>query len=189
MNAMGRLACVAAMVLLGSVAWAGGWRALDLDERLDGAHDALVGTVSAVNVDVRDGEPWTVVTLDVERWFLRDGQVVVPDVNDAVAPFDVAFWGGRAPGAPTVLVAGLPTFTVGDHVILLLHESDVGLATPIVGVDQGVWFERERVWTGTDGVVLGVAADGRPELGGATTSDDELFEALTATFVERAVAP
>lgn len=183
------VATLAALALLGPGASAGGWRALDLDARLDAAHDALVGTVSAVDVEARDGEPWTIVTLDVERWLVRDGVVALPDADDLPGPFEAAFWGGRVPGVPTVLVAGMPRFAVGERVIWFLHESDVGLAAPIVGVDQGLWRDREGAWTGVDGTTLGVDANGLPELGGTTASDDELFEALTEAFVARRGAP
>ncbi len=184
-----RALVLAALALFVPAAWAGGWRALELDERLAAAHDAVVGTVSAVDVDVRDDEPWTIVTLDVERWLLRDGTVVLPDATDLPGTFEVAFWGGRAPGVPTLLVAGMPTFSVGERVIWLLHEADVGLAAPLVGVDQGVWRDVGGVWTGPRGAVLGVDANGLPELGAETTSDDELFEALSTAFVTRRGAP
>jgi hypothetical protein len=189
MRATGLILALAALALLTPGASAGGWRALDLDARLDAAHEALIGTVSAVNVEARDGEPWTIVTLDVERWLVRDGSVALPDADDLLGTFEAAFWGGRAPGVPTLLVAGMPSFTVGERVLWFLHEPDVGLAAPIVGVDQGVWRDQGGVWTGIDGVTLGVDANGLPELGGATTSDDELFEALTAAFVARRGTP
>lgn len=189
MRSTGLIVTLIALASLGPGSSAGGWRALDLDARLDAAHDAVVGTVSAVTVDARDGEPWTIVTLDVERWLVRDGQVTLPDADELPGSFEAAFWGGRAPGLPTLLVAGMPSFALGERVIWLLHEPDVGLAAPIVGVDQGVWRDQGGVWAGVDGASLGVDANGLPELGGATTSDDELFEALTAAFVARLGAP
>ncbi len=175
-----------------AVAMAGGWRALDLLERLEAAHEAVVGTVGSVIVEARDGEPWTIVTLDVERWLLRDGQVVMPEIDaldELPGQITAAFWGGRAPGVPTLLVAGMPTFAPGERVLWLLRAPDVGLAAPTVGVDQGVWRERGGAWTGADGGVLGVGADGRVRLGGEIVADTELFEALTEAFAGEGEAP
>lgn len=187
-----RLAAPLLVMLAAAVGLAGGWRALDLPERLEAAHGAMVGTVGSVVVEARDGEPWTIVTLDVERWLLRDGQVVVPEVDDLdEEPSEVAaaFWGGRAPGVPTLLVAGMPTFAPGERVLWLLRAPDAGLAAPTVGVDQGVWRDQGGIWTGADGSVLGVGADGRPRLGGEVVADTELFEALTEAFTDMERAP
>jgi len=175
-----RALLAAVLLATAATATAGGWRALDLPERLDATREAFVGRVASVDVDVRDGEPWTMVTLEVERWFRREGRAS----GDGPREVRVALWGGRAPGAPPLLVAGTPTFAVGERVILWLRSIDAGLAVPIVGIDQGLWRATEGAWQGVDGLSLGVGAGGRPQLDGATAPDSLLFDALDAAFRE-----
>jgi hypothetical protein len=163
-----------------AMATAGGWRALDLPDRLAAAREAFVGRVASVDVAVRDGEPWTIVTLEVERWWRREGRAT----GDGPREVRVALWGGRAPGAEPLLVAGAPTFVPGERVVLWLRSLDDGLAVPIVGVDQGAWRWGEGAWRGADGRTLGVGAGGRPELDGAPAPDALLFDALDAAFRE-----
>jgi hypothetical protein len=96
----------------------------------------------------------------------------------------LAIWGGRAPGATPLLVAGAPAFAPGERVLLLVRSADAGLAVPIVGVDQGVWRERDGVWSGDDGSVLGLGVGGRAALGGDPVSDEVLFEAVADALDE-----
>jgi hypothetical protein len=176
--ALTRHALVVGVLLAVASAAAGGWRALDLPDRLEAAREALVGRVASVEVEVRDGEPWTVVVLEVERWFRHDGRATRDGPNEA----RLALWGGRAPGAPPLLVAGAPSFAVGDRVVLLLRALDDGSAVPIVGVDQGWWRWVDGVWQGAAGERLGIGAGGRPSLAGADVPDGVLFDALDAAF-------
>ncbi len=168
------------LVAAAATATAGGWRALDLPERLDATREAFVGRVASIDVDLREGEPWTLLTLEVERWWRREGRAA----DDGPSSVRVALWGGRAPGAPPLLVAGAPAFTVGERVILWLRSLDDGLAVPIVGIDQGLWRATEGAWRGADGRSLGVGAGGRPQLDGSTVPDALLFDALDAAFRE-----
>ncbi len=163
-----------------AMATAGGWRALDLPERLDATREAVVGRVASVDVDLRDGEPWTLVTLEVERWWRREGRAA----SDGPGEIRIALWGGRAPGAPALLVAGAPSFAVGERVILWLRSLDAGLAVPIVGIDQGVWRATDGLWRGADDRTLGVGAGGRPQLDGSPAPDGLLFDALDTAFRE-----
>lgn len=169
-----------AVLALFAIATAGGWRVLDLSERLEATREAFVGRVASVDVDVRDGEPWTVVTIEVERWWRREGR----SAGDGPSEVRVALWGGRAPGAAPLLVAGAPAFRPGERVILWLRSFDDGSAVPIVGVDQGLWRATEGAWLGADGRSLGLGAGGRPELDGATSPDALLFDAVDAAFRE-----
>jgi hypothetical protein len=168
----------ALLLALAASATAGGWRALDLPERLEATREAFVGRVASVDVDVRDGEPWTVVTLEVERWWRFEGRAAAEGPSEV----RVALWGGRAPGAAPLLVAGAPALAVGERVALWLRSFDAGLAVPIVGIDQGLWRATDGGWRGADGRTLGVGAGGRPELDGAPAPDGLLFDAVAAAF-------
>lgn len=169
-----------AVALLAASATAGGWRALPLPDRLEAAADAFVGRVVALDVEVREGEPWTVATVAVERWWRLDGRAG----DSGPSEVRVAAWGGRAPGAAPLLVAGAPELVVGERVLLLLRARDGGLAVPIVGVDQGIWRARDGLWAGDDGRALGLGGDGRPALDGAAVPDALLFDALGDAFAE-----
>jgi hypothetical protein len=168
-----------------SSAAAAGFVALDLDQRLRAADNAAVGVVSGVDVVVRDGEPWTLVTMEVERWWRAGGERVAggdPAASALPRTLTVAFWGGRAPGTPPLQVAGVPAFTPGERVLWLVRAPDEGLAAPTVGVTQGVWRMLGGVWTGDDGSRLGVGDDGELALDGSAVPDELLFAALDAAF-------
>ena len=176
----GRALIATLMLTAGAFATAGGWQALDLPERLDATREAFVARVAAVDVEVRDSEPWTIVTLEVERWWQREGRAA----GDGPREVRVALWGGRAPGAAALLVAGVPPFAVGERVILWLRSLDDGLAVPIVGIDQGLWRATDGGWRGADGRTLGVGVGGRPELDGSPAPDALLFDAVAEAFRE-----
>lgn len=171
--------CTVAIVL--PTALGGGWLALDLPTRLAAAREVFVARVVASDVEVRGGEPWTVVTFEIERWLRHDGRAAA---DGDPAEVRVALWGGRAPGAEPLIVAGAPAFTPGERVLLLVRSADAGLAVPIVGVDQGVWRERGGVWSGDDGRALGLGVGGGAVLGGDPVSDEVLFGALLDALEE-----
>jgi hypothetical protein len=177
-------AALVALVALGGAAAAAGFVALDLDARLAAAQDAAAGRVAAIDVEVRDGEPWTVVTLDVEQWWRRAGERPSGGafVLDDAATSTAVFWGGRAPGVAPLQIAGMPAFTVGERVLWLLRAGDEGLAAPTVGVTQGVWREVDGVWRGDDGSVLGIDENGDLSLTGESATEGVLFEAIAAAF-------
>ena len=178
---------IAAATALGLVATALSWAsaagfvALDLAERLAAARDAVVGTVVAVDVEVRGREPWTLVTLDLEvAWRLDGERVSAGDTTETA--LTAAFWGGRAPGAATLQVAGMPTFVLGERVLWLVRARDGGLAAPTVGVSQGGWRDVDGHWRGDAGSILGVDESGTLGLEGPPAPDALLFEALGAAF-------
>jgi len=109
--------------------------------------------------------------------------------DEAVPTLTAAFWGGRAPGAPALQVAGVPTFAVGERVLWLLRAADEGLGAPTVGVTQGVWRAVAGRWQGDDGSVLGVDEDGRLTLAGDPLPDEVLFEALAAAYRDLEATP
>jgi hypothetical protein len=186
-----------ALVALTGTAASAGFVALDLTQRLAAAESIAVGVIRGVDVVVRDGEPWTLVTMEVERWWLVAGERIATsptDAGQASAAADAAsetalpgsltaaFWGGRAPGAPPLQIAGVPTFGPGERVLWLLRAADEGLGAPTVGVTQGVWRWAAGVWRGDDGSSLGVDDDGGLTLDGQAVPDELLFAALDAAL-------
>jgi hypothetical protein len=180
-----------ALVTFTATAASAGFVALDLTERLAAAESVAVGVIGSVDVVVRDGEPWTLVTMEVERWWVVAGARVAGDAAEAPddtpeaalpASLTAAFWGGRAPGAPPLQVAGVPTFGPGERVLWLLRAADDGLGAPTVGVTQGVWRWSAGAWRGDDGSSLGVDDDGDLVLDGQSAPDEALFAALDAAL-------
>ena len=185
-----RLTVALAFALLPTpMASAVGFVALDLPARLAAAQDIALGTIDDVDVIVRDGEPWTLVRMTVERAWRRGGenQTDPNDVGDAI--LTAAFWGGAVVGGPALQVAGMPDFAVGERVLWLLRSPDAGLGAATVGVTQGVFRPRGGAWVGDDGATLGVGDDGALALGGAALPDAVIFDALAAALGLEAVAP
>lgn len=174
-------------LLLVGVAMGAGFLRLDLDARLGAANDMVLGTVMSVDVEQRQGEPWTVVSLQVERIWLQDGRPWSAEDGEGFGDSGIIqawFWGGHAPGLPSLLVAGMPGFEVGERIIWMLHAQESAQAAATVGVGQGVWRERDGGWLGDDGRTLGLDGDGRLALDGAATDEASLFAAIEAA-VER----
>lgn len=71
----------------------------------------------------------------------------------------LAFFGGDLPGGARVTVAGFPRFEVGERVLVFAY-SDAGLASPLVGVRQGLWRIRAAGLQDDDGSFLAVGEDG-----------------------------
>ncbi len=182
-----------ALLALTAAAASAGFVALDLSERLAAAESVAVGVIRGVDTVVRDGEPWTLVTMEVERWWVAEGERVAapgvaPGADEATAvtalpaSLTAAFWGGSAPGVATLQVAGVPTFAPGERVLWLLRAADDGLGAPTVGVTQGVWRWTAGAWRGDDGSTLGVDDEGGLDLDGQAVPDEVLFAALDAAL-------
>ncbi len=139
------------------------YAALSFEERLELAVDVFVGRVRSVDGERRGDDPWTLVSLEVEAWLLRD------EVPTEVGPFEVtlAFLGGQAAGVAPRQVAGLPTFTVGERVLVATYGDESVAASPLVGVSQGFWRDDDDVWRDDAGEALALDAAGRPHLSGA----------------------
>ena len=185
-----------ALLAVTAAAASAGFVALDLTARVAAAESVAVGVIRGVDVVVRDGEPWSLVTMEVERWWVAGGErvaasapAVAPGAGQATEPaaalpgsLTAAFWGGRAPGAPALQVAGVPTVGPGERVLWLLRAADDGLGAPTVGVTQGVWRWTAGVWRGDDGSTLGVDDEGSLVLDGQAVPDEVLFAALDAAL-------
>jgi hypothetical protein len=136
---------------------------LAIDERLQRAVDVFVGEVVRVDAERRGDDPWTLVTFRVERWFLH------ADALDEAGPAEVtlAFLGGEAPGATPRAVAGFPSFERTERYLVASYGAQSRAASPLVGVTQGLWRERDDVWRDPAGAAL--ALDGA----GTLALDDE----------------
>ncbi|CAN5836249.1 hypothetical protein BH23DEI1_BH23DEI1_13290 [soil metagenome] len=183
------LACAASS----SVASATAAVALDLDTMLSRSVDAFFGEVRAVRSEAFEGEPWTVVTITVERW-LRSGGSPVDDASDELdrrPDVELAFLGGDAPGVARRSVAGMPTLTLGERVLLLSYGVETRYASNLVGFDQGLFRLVDDAWTDDDGRTLGLGADGILELGvgASTASANDVLDAVIARLSQVGVAP
>lgn len=177
-----RAAIVLTLVLplLAPDAGAAAYPALTFEERLELAEDIFVGRVTALDAEVRDGDPWTLVTLQVETWLLHEG------TPTDVGPFEVtlAFLGGQAPGVPPRLVAGFPTFELGERVLVASYGALARAASPLVGVTQGLWREEADVWRDSAGEALALDAALRPQLAPDGDPESIWLPALAAHLSE-----
>jgi len=143
----------------------------------------FVAEVDAVRVVDRDGTPWTEVGFALERTLFDRSLPVGGDGasggggaggdgggagGDGADPQDpagtgerrtLAFLGGELPGGARVTVAGFPRFEVGERVLVVAY-ADAGLASPLVGVRQGLWRIRSAGLQDDDGSFLAVGEDG-----------------------------
>jgi hypothetical protein len=187
-----RVALVTGALLLLGVAAATASVALDLDARLERAVDAFVGEVRSVRSAALAGEPWTIVTVEVEAW-LRSAGAPVDDPEEELGSrpqVELAFLGGDAPGVARRTVAGMPSLAVGERVLLLSYGADARYASNLVGYDQGLFRLVDDVWTDVDGEALGFGPDGILTLGGdGAAADEEMLSALRARLEQVGVRP
>ena len=149
---------------------------LSLDERLERAVDVFVGEVVRVDAERREDDPWTLVTFRVERWFLHG------DALDESGPAEVtlAFLGGEAPGAPARAVAGFPSFERSERYLVASYGAQSRAASPLVGVTQGLWRERDGVWRDPAGGALALDGAGTLVLGDDGVPGEQWRPALEA---------
>jgi hypothetical protein len=181
-----RLSMLSLALSLAALAMAAAFVALPLETRLAEARYIAVGEISNISVVARNGEPWTLVQMQVERWFRFDGRTIDPQ-GEANLPPDVvtaAFWGGALESVAPLTVAGIPTFSVGERILWLLREPDAGLGAASVGVTQGVFRSTELGWRGDDGSLLSLDERGELRLEGVGGSDQLIFEALQEALPE-----
>lgn len=151
----------------------------------------LVGEVSGSESELRDGDPWTTVTFAVEEWLLHapgeDGRNddAPSGAEEAPARLELAFLGGEA-GDERLVVAGIPTFEVGER-LLLFALAQPGLASPVVGVNQGAFSLDARGARAADGRYLSAREGGL-----ALTEDGSPLDELLVSveqLLELGVAP
>lgn len=145
-----------------------------LAELLDRAEAWLYGDVVAADASVgEDGEVRTVVEIVALRDLARsDGSVPDGEVRT------LSFLGGTLPDGRTAVVDGVPRFAPGDRVLILAYGDD-RLASPVVGVWQGVWWVGSEGLRDLEGRVLGLD-DGALRYGGPERDVDAVLDALAA---------
>lgn len=158
---------------------------LGFEERLERASDVFVGSVTNVSSERRGDDPWTIVSITIDEWFLHDGTLT------EMGPFevDLAFLGGSATGTAPRQVAGFPVFAVGERVLVASYGAESIAASPLVGVTQGLWREVNGVWRGDDGEALVVDATGRVDLARDGDPDVDAMPALRTLLRELRGSP
>lgn len=158
----------AVMACAAGLAWATTYVQLDVDAMLERADMAFLGDVVDVRVVERDGLPWTRVSFEVVRDLAAEAEAAddpEPLAEDVALRVELEFLGGALPGEPALAVALMPTFTVGERVLVLAH--DEPHASPIVGFRQGLWRVDGDALADLEGRRLGLedealAVDGPP---------------------------
>lgn len=131
-----------------------------LDELLQAAELGFHGTVSAVEAQLLDGEPWTAVTFEVLELLLAD-----PEEPAETESVTLLFLGG-ATGGEELSVALMPAFEPGAEVLLLAYSEQYW--SPIVGFNQAVWYlDGSGSWLSPTGTSLSLDDSGRLLLAGA----------------------
>ena len=143
---------------------------LTLDELTTRAETAFYGAVSEVNVEERDGDPYTLVTFDVTRGL----------TGEPGETLELAFLGGDLPDGTSLVVTGMPQFDLGDEVILFAY--DTPYYSPIVGFSQGLWRLSEEGFRDETGRVLSLNEAGELVRDGAGAGTDALLNALATRF-------
>jgi hypothetical protein len=145
-----------AAILVGSAALATTYRQLTPGEMVEAAEIGFLGTVAATSVEAREGEPWTVVEFEVERWLTGPA----PEGDRA----RLAFLGGSYPAGTDLQVNLMPRFEVGERVLILAYDEEY--YSPIVGFNQGLWRVRGDALIDSQGRRLSLDREGRLQADG-----------------------
>ena len=158
--------------LAATCAFATTYAELTLDELTTRAETAFYGAVSAVNVEERGGDPYTVVTFDVTRALTGEpGETAT-----------LAFLGGTLDDGRSLVVTGMPQFGLGEEVIVFAY--DAPYYSPIVGFSQGLWRLSEEGFRDEAGRVLSLNEADEVTRDGAGAGTDALLDALVTRFEE-----
>lgn len=162
--------------------WAGAtaYRSLTAAETLLTAESVVVAAVLDIEAQADGDLVWTLVRFEVEMTVEASEDDPDPEEEEArqseELELELRFLGGSLPSGAALLVAGMPTFSVGERVILALQEGS-GLASPLVGFEQGLWRLADDGAVDASGRYLGLvraagATDGVDR--GASGSDAQL---------------
>ncbi len=168
---MKRLLLILSLIL--GTAGATTYAQLSLEEMLERAQLAFYGRGSEVTVEEQEGEPWTVVSFTVLESLL--GQLE--------SEHSLSFYGGTLPSGLQVLVTGMPSFIVGDEVLVLAY--DGAYYSPIVGFSQGLWRLGPRGFVSERQELLSLDEEGQLLLDGAGGANEEILASLRARLEAR----
>lgn len=194
-----RLTCVLLLALLATplhVANATAYRSLSAAETLLAAESVVLATVVDTEALVDGDLIWTLVRLDVETDIQASSAESDPDEEEGRNPeareLELRFLGGALADGRSLLVAGMPTFVVGERVLLALH-GKAGHASPLVGFEQGLWRLDGDGLLDSAGFYLGLemaagATGGTDSVGSGTAEQLTLARSDTPTGVGEVLA-
>lgn len=142
----------------------------------------FIGTVTAVNVALESGTPWTSVTFDVEDLLLDRASTSGSDEEsdeERRSEVTLRFLGGATAGGERLTVSGVPRYVEGQRELVFAYDEE-GLASPIVGVRQGSWTLSVQGARDEDGDYLTVPAPGRLQRGAVGSAPSEVVESIEA---------
>jgi hypothetical protein len=153
------------------VTFATTFETLTLDAMVSEAQLAFFGEVTEVQVEARDGDPWTLVTFTILTPLsgLDDDETVT-----------LAFYGGTLPDGTSVSVNQMPNFTSGERVLILAYDEDYYSA--VVGFNQGLWRELALGLTNERGQILSLDDEGNLLEDGAGASTQDILAQLSERF-------
>jgi hypothetical protein len=173
-----RLVVAALALLLLPFASATSYLELSLDQMLARAGIAVYAEVVAIDTEVIDGLPWTLIELLVHRDLLQpladldDVAADDPTVETLILPF----LGGSLPDGGRVTIEAMPSFEIGERVVVLAYLERY--ASPIVGFRQGLWREDALGFSDDTGRRLTLDAEGAVQLDGAGAGTEALLQTL-----------
>ena len=121
-------ATIVGMLWLTVPVWATTVLEKDFTDLVQEADTIAVGTVTAIEAAQESGTPVTLVTftdLDIVK-------------GAPAQPLTVEILGGIAPDGRRLHIAGVPTFTLGDRMVVFIAGNETQ-AVPFVGLWQGVY--------------------------------------------------
>ena len=168
---MKRLSLLVLMSLCG-LALATTYTFLSLEDIIDKTELAFYGEVTSIDVEARDGEPWTVVGFSVtENLSIPDGVL-----SEEGTDLELAFYGGTLASGRSLNVSLMPQFEVGENVLVMAYNRT--LYSPIVGFRQGLWRDTTLGLRSETGQFLGVNETGGLVQGDDAATNELVFEAL-----------
>lgn len=164
---------------LSSLVLATTYQTLSLEDIIGKTELAFYGEVTAVEVEARDGEPWTVVSFTVTE-ALAGTEAVLEEDETAL---ELAFYGGTLPSGQSLNVSLMPRFVIGENVLVLAYNRT--LYSPIVGFRQGLWRDRELGLRSETGQFLTVDDEGALSQGEEGAGTEAILEALRTALEDR----
>lgn len=144
---------------------------LTLDAMVSEAQLAFFGEVTGIQVEAREGDPWTLVTFSI--------LTPLSDLDDEET-VTLAFFGGTLPDGTSVSVNQMPGFSSGERVLILAYDED--LYSPVVGFNQGLWRELTLGLTNERGQILSIDDEGNLLEDGAGASTQDILAQLSERF-------